>query len=246
MARMTREALSLGVMAAFVLSLAATDKPKADPNHDSGLNADLALKNVNAASNAPIPTATCTAAMLDGLAKSVSVHETWESDAARSIEILDLPVAAKISRAGIRTNHDDDGWLWLNGLLVKDLYPKGWNITDQSESKNEDHMNRFAARPFFAVLRADARVLPKVAPGGDDFVGGRLAGKLVVSRIDTGAPVCAIPIAAESSSKVSFKTRGITQTTFEKAIQDDFRSQAANALEAATKTIPGYHLSHGY
>ncbi len=123
------------------------------------------------------------------------------------------------------------------------MYPVSWTVTEQSDTNVNDRINRFAARPFFAVVRADTRVLPKVV--GDNYDGGRLVGRLVVARVDTGAPVCAIPISAESSPKVNFRTRGITGTTFEKAIQDDFRTQVTKAIGDAAKTaIPGYVVSN--
>src|SRR5262249_14601270 len=121
-----------------------------------------------------------------------------------------------------------------------------WSVTEQSDSKNADHIRRVGARPLFAVLRADARVLPKVAPSGDNYDAGRLLGKLVISRIDTGASICAIPFSAESSPRVKFKERGTTGTTLERAILDDFKTQVRASIATATKAAaPAFTVDVG-
>jgi len=242
----SRELLSLAVIGAFSLSLAATSKPpEGGASGDAGFNIDGAYAAVVGAAAQPAPAVTCTDVLLTTTAKTVKTAESWEKPDLHDVMLIDAPVAAGMSKTAPRQNHPDDGWRWINSQAIRDLYPISWTVTEQSESNNIAKIRSVAARPLFVVLKADARVLPKVTTG-DNYVGGKLAGKLVFARIDTGGTVCAVPFSAESSPSVKFKTRGITGTSLERAILDDFKDQVRASIRTAATTIgPAWKIDVG-
>ena len=246
-----RSLASFAIICAFTLSLAATSKPRESGDGGGGgggsaVAADKAFTAINAVAGAPTPPAKCTDALLEATMKSVVTPESWAKPDKHQMPLVDQPVAARFSRANAKTNYPDDGFWVINAPLVRDLHPKSWDITEQSDSKVSSNVTQLGAHPLFALLRSETRTLPKVNANGDDFTGGTLSGKLVVARMDTGAPVCVIGVTAQSSPSVKFKTRGITGKSFEKAIRDDFFEQLVAALKAAVKTAaPSFSVDVG-
>lgn len=244
-----RSLASFGIICAFTLSLAATSKPKDTGEGGSvggPLPADKAFTSITASAQAATPAAKCTDALLETTMASVVLPETWAKPDRHQMPLVDQPIAAGFTRAHAKTNYPDDGFWVINAPLVRDLHPKSWDITEQSDSKISSNVSQLVAHPLFALLRSDTRVLPKVNAGSDDYTGGTLKGKLVIARMDTGAAICVIPVSAQSSPSVKFKSRGITGKSLEKAIHDDFFEQATAALKDAVKAAaPSFSVDVG-
>ena len=246
-----RSWVSFGVIVAFTGMLAGTSKPKASgeggTSGTSGTHAaDPVFKSIPAAAQAAMPAAPCTDALLEATMKTVVLPDTWSKPDKHRLPLVDQPVAAGFTRANAKTNYPDDGFWVINETLVRDLHPKSWNVSDQSDSKISSNASQLVAYPLFALLRSDQRILPKANASGDDFTGGRLTGKLVVTRMDTGAPVCVVGINAKSSPIVTFKSRGLMGKSLEKAIHDDFFEQLGKALkEAMTAAAPTFSIDSG-
>lgn len=245
--RDTRSVASFAIILVFAAGVMGTSKPKDTGEGGAKTGAaDSAFTSVVAASKAPAPAAKCTDALLETTIKAVVTVESWSKPDKHRMPLVDLPVASAFTRENAQKNYADDGFWVINAPLVRDLHPKSWDITEQSDSKISSNVSMLAAHALFALLRSDTRTLPKPAPSGDDFVGGTLAGKLVVSRMDNGAPVCVVPFSAQSSPSVKFKTRGITGKSLEKAIHDDFFEQVQTALKAAVKAAaPAFSVDVG-
>jgi hypothetical protein len=242
-----RTVKSVGVIAVFALSLVATSKPpkqdEAGAEVDAGPSADAVFDAVRAADAAPIPSTACSDALLEAARRDVRVGTSWEHPDIHKVHLVDSAMAARFSRANAQANNPDDGFRWLSSSAFRDSNPETYQVVENSDSKVKERTRHLTLFPFFAVLRADARKLPAKTPGSDEFTGGSLTGKIVVARVDTGAPICSIAVSAASSSTVSFKSRGLTGKSFEKAIQDDFESQATGALRRVFKaTAPSFTL----
>lgn len=242
-----RSLASFGIICVFTMSLAATSKPK--ENGSSGgtpVAADKAFTSITASAQAPTPTAKCTDALLESTMKTVVLPDTWAKPDRHQMPLVDQPVAAGFTRANAKSNYPDDGFWVINAPLVRDLHPKSWDITEQSDSKISSNVSQLVAHPLFVLLRSDSRALPKVNAGSDDYTGGTLKGKLLIARMDTGATVCTIPVSAQSSPSVKFKSRGITGKSLEKAIHDDFFEQVNAGLKEAVKTAaPSFSVDVG-
>ncbi len=238
---LARSLLSLAVICAFAVSLAATSKPRGDreplpPTPDSASTAaateavapDTVFAAVQAATRAISPGTACTDALLDAARKDVRVRaaQSGEGVDVHSIPLVNGSTGLLFTRANAQKDNADDPWRFLNAPLVNTLNPLHYSVVEHAESSVQQNARSLQLHGVFAVVMFGKHALPKTT-GEAKLTGGFLDGELVFARTDNGAHVCHVWFEAASS----------------KARMDDFREQVRATMNAALKkTAPSYSV----